>query len=151
MQGHQGRRVNAMGMELISTETQVDPRQQELFGNDPSFARMLRSRAARLLAEKTIEASAKYLRIEPSKEELKVNPFAPVRHRWYIGLQRDMTEIEARQRQMDDARRVGIKEAADFLRSQKEFYKRADGFCKHVLVNQLDTMADRLCELADMP
>ena len=137
-----------MGMEVLAFETQVDPLVQREFGHDPSFRDSLRSQAARALAEKTLSECALYERIDPLQDELDRNPCAPTRHRWRVGLQRDLSEIEARERQMDKSRRQGLLEAAAFLRSKIKLYDRASGHCKHVLIGQLDDMAKALDTMA---
>lgn len=133
-----------MGMEVLSFEVAVTAQEQMRYQDEPSFFHHLRSNAARAMAEKTIEESARYERIDPDRKELEQNPHAPVRHRWQIGIQRDLAEVEARERQMDEARRKGLHEAAAFLLTQVSLYDRAEGFCKHVLVNQLHDMARAL-------
>lgn len=137
-----------MGMELLSVETAVDNHQQAAYQNEPSFLNHMRGNAARALAERILAEASIYRRIDPTEDELRENPFAPVRHRWRLGIERDMTALEARERQMDEARRAGVREAAASLREQAARYDRVDGPCKWVLQNSLTDAAAELDKLA---
>lgn len=140
-----------MGMIVLQVEQAVDGRAQAQYGSEPRWLDHMRSRAARELAEKTLERAAVYSRVDPTEEELKKNPAAPVRHRWKIGIERDMSEIEARNRQMDEARCQGLREAAQHLRTLAVAYRnpRVDGHCKWVLASSMDGAARDLDKLAD--
>lgn len=124
-----------MGMQLLSVETAVDNHQQAAYQSEPSWLDHMRRNAAQALAERTLQEAAIYRRIDPTEKELRENPFAPVRHQWQIGIERNMPDLEARERQMDEARRDGIREAAASLREQAARYDRVDGPCKWVLRN----------------
>jgi len=130
-----------MGMEVLGFEVAVDQREQHAFGGEPSFLDHIRSQAAITMAEKAIRESACYQRIDPTEEELLRNPCAPTRHRWRIGIQRDMSEIEARERQMGEARMEGRKEAAAIVRKIISMYSSVDGPCKHVIMDVLEDAA----------
>jgi ribosomal protein S2 len=135
-----------MGMKLLQIEQLVQsnvPHQDE-----NGFFDRLRRQAADVLAQRIMETSSLYERTDPTEEELRENPRAPIRHRWKIGVLTNMTELEARAKEMDRARRDGLNEAADFLIKQIAYYRNTEGHCKHVLIHQLERMAGRLRELA---
>jgi len=139
-----------MGMELLTIEKAVSHQDQSAYRKEPSFLDHIRSHAARALAEKIARDVSLYRRIDPTEEELRKDPFAPVRHRWLIGVERKMSEIEAREAQMEEARRRGIREAAALLRKRAALYEspRVDGPCKWVLMSSLQDAATALDELA---
>lgn len=139
-----------MGMELLSVETAVEHYEQEAYQNEPSFFNHLRRQAAQVLAERMLAEASIYRRFDPTEQELRENPFAPVRHRWRVGIERNMPELEAREHQMDEARRAGIREAAASLREQAARYDLVDGPCKWVLKNSLTDAAKELDRLADV-
>lgn len=126
-----------MGMELLRIETQVAQIEDARFGKERGFLDSIRSNASQALAERIARDASLYQRIEPTKEELDINPFAPVRHRWQIGVEVKMSELEARARQMDEARLEGRKEAAAICREMAARFDRVNGPCKHVIVNEL--------------
>jgi hypothetical protein len=138
-----------MGMELLSFETAVEHFKQAAYQDQPSFLAHIRRTAAQALAEKMLADASLYRRVDPTEKELRENPFAPVRHQWRVGIERKMTELEARERQMDEARRAGIREAAASLREQAARYDRVDGPCKWVLRNSLTDAAAELDRLAN--
>lgn len=138
-----------MGMQLLSVESAVDNHQQVVYQNEPSWLDHMRRNAAQQLAEKILAEASIYRRIDPTQEELRENPFSPVRHRWRVGIERDTSELEARERQMDEARRAGIREAAASLREQAAHFDRVDGPCKWVLRNSLTDAAAKLDRLAN--
>jgi hypothetical protein len=138
-----------MGMQLLSVETAVDNHKQAAYQNEPSWLDHMRRSAAQALAERMLAEASIYRRLDPTEEELRKNPFAPVRHQWQVGIERNTTELEARERQMDEARRAGIREAAASLREQAARYDRVDGPCKWVLRNSLTDAAAELDRLAN--
>lgn len=137
-----------MGMQLLQFEQQVSAQKDHQLRDEPGFFRNIRISASRALAEKIMENASLYERIDPTEDELRENPLASVRHRWKIGVQTNLEEVEARAKEIDRARRGGLNEAADFLLSQTKHYLAAEGPCTHVLRHQLERMAADLRELA---
>lgn len=139
-----------MGIELLTIEKLVPNHEQKAYQDQPSFMDHVRSGAARALAEKIARDASLYRRIDPTEQELRENPFAPVRHRWLIGVERKMSEIEAREAQMEDARRKGMREAASLVRELAAAYEnpRVDGPCKWVLNSALREAAAAIDKLA---
>lgn len=139
-----------MGMQLLQFETMVAQVEDARFGKEPGFLDNLRRDAGRALAERISRDASLYERIDPTKEELEANPFAPVRHRWRVGVETKMSELEARKAQMDEARREGRREAAQICREMAARYRTFDGSCRQVLLYQLQELA-REIESADKP
>ena len=134
-------------MELLQVETVVSLVEQERYKDEPSFMEHMRSNAARNLAETTLRDAATYRRIDPSDGD----PMPVVRHRWLVGIETKESERNARERQIDEARRSGLREAAAHLRKQATNYDdpRVGGHCKHVLKFQLEEMARALDKIAN--
>jgi hypothetical protein len=126
-----------MGMQLVSFEAKAARHYQEQYGDEPGFRDAMRRQASHALAEIIMRDASLYERIEPTKEELEKDPFAPTRHRWRMGVERNMSEVEAREKQMEDARRQGLRDAAAELRKRAGLFDRVNGMCKHVLQSEL--------------
>jgi hypothetical protein len=54
-----------------------------------------------------------------------------------MGVERNVSEVEAREKQMEDARRQGLRDAAAELRKRAGLFDRVNGMCKHVLQSEL--------------
>jgi hypothetical protein len=135
-------------MELLQIETAVASHEQKAFESEPSFLNHIRNNACRALAERMVRDTSLYRRIDPTEKELCENPFAPVRHRWRVGVERNMSELEARERQMDEARRAALRDAASAVREHASRYDRVDGVCKWVIISALHDAAKELDRLA---
>jgi hypothetical protein len=140
-----------MGIELLMIEKAVPNQEQAAYGREAGFLDHVRSAASRALAERIARDASLYRRIDPTEEELRENPWAPVRHRWLIGVERKMSDIEARAAQMDEARRDGLREAAALLREQTAKYEAVSGHCKWVIMSSLRDAATDLDKLAAAP
>lgn len=81
------------------------------YANNPAFLTGLQSKAARVLADTVIRKAARYLKIEPKRED--ANPV--VVHRWYVGIESVLGDVEARRLDMEEARLQGRREAAELL------------------------------------
>lgn len=128
-------------MQILQFETLVAQIEDLRFGKEPGFFDRLRSNAGHALAKRIARDASLYERIDPTKEELDANPYAPVRHRWRVGIETNLSEIEARKRQMDEARREGRREAGAICRKMAASYRQLDDPCRHVLVQQLHDLA----------
>lgn len=136
-----------MGYQILQIEKAVAAHEMR-FADQPGFLDHLRRAASRELADKIAADASLYRRIDPDPEE-KDNPFAVVRHRWKIGIQTDKDELEARERDMAQARREGMKAAALMVLNDIEQYRRTDGPCKWVIMQQLRDTAKNIDDAAN--
>lgn len=91
------------------------------------------------MADRILRERALYRRIDPPKDDAVI----PVKHQWSIGLESDLEEIAARERQMDEARRQGRAEAAALCIEAANRYRNVagDGACKWVIASALEDAA----------
>lgn len=129
------------GMQVMHYQVALTPIGQMRL--DKGGEAYLRSRAARDLAETILAGAAVYQRFDPKEDD----PNPQFIHRWSIGVQSNLAEVEAREKQMDEARRQGRSEAAAMLVAQAEVYDRFKAVCAGVLAHELREMARKILEV----
>lgn len=137
---------NEMGMEVLQFQTQASTMEEDHYGSDPRFLEHMRSNAARSMAETVLRTAARYEKIVPKNGE--PGHGLTVTHRWRVGIERDMGEVEAREKQMEEARREGMKRAAEIVRAAAARFENVDGHCKWVLMNSLCEAAQEIDRVA---
>lgn len=138
-----------MGMQVVAFEAKAERHHQDRYGDEPGFREAMRQQAAHAMAETMLRDASLYERIDPTEDELKKDPFAPTRHRWRLGVERNLSEVEARERQMAEARREGLMAAAEVLRDRANKFERVEGNCKWVLMSELRESARALESIAN--
>lgn len=131
-------------MEVCWFSEPVSQRDDAMFGKDPGWFDHIRGRAARALAEMILRGNrARYVRVDPTKEMLRLNPDAQIEHRFSIGVENDMEEIEAREAQVEQGRLRGREEAVAIVLAAAKRYRdlNGDGHCKWVIASALDDAA----------
>lgn len=129
-----------MGMTVFHFESAVSAREIASVPEDRIIDHM-RRRAGHALADKIARDAALYRRIDPTEDEKQRDPLAPTRHRWSVGVETSLSELEARERQMEEARRDGMRHAAEIVRQAVGGFARVEGMCKHVLMSTLEDVA----------
>lgn len=109
-----------MGYELFHSEKIVSAAEWARYRNEPGFLQHLRNTAAHALADR-IMATALYRRFDP------VDKVDPIRHRWTVGIQNDMSELEARTKEVEAAFARGMMVAAAVAMDRARAYAAADG------------------------
>jgi hypothetical protein len=133
-----------MSMEACFVSVPVSQREQMRFGEEQGWMDAMRSRAAHTLANMIIAGGkALYRQIDPTEEELRRNPDAPIRHQWTVGLESGMEELAAREAQIEEGRIRGRAEAAAICAEAAQRYQNqtGDGMCKWVIADALNAVA----------
>lgn len=125
------------GFILYRVEKLLDPVFEGQVGKDPAFKEVMGRAAANELSAMIVRDAAVFSRIAPSSEEVRRNPAARVTYRWDLGIQSDGGELVVRARQIDEARREGMLEAAEILRKRAQSYIGRSGVRAHVLEYEL--------------
>ncbi len=131
-------------MEVCWFSEPVSQRDDAMFGKDPGWFDHIRGRAARALAEMILRNNkARYIRRDPTKEQLRRNPDAQIEHLFSIGVETDLTEIEAREAQVEQGRQRGHEEAIAIILAAAQRYRNVtgDGHCKWVIASALEDAA----------
>lgn len=131
-----------MGMELLQFQTKVSTIVEERYKDEPGFFDHMRSNAARSMAETVLSTAAKHEKIVPKKGEPDYG--LTVTYRWRVGIERDMSELEAREKQMARARYEGMVAAAEIVRSCANRFELVDGGCKWVIMDSLRAAAKEI-------
>lgn len=120
-------------METFYYQIQISPIEDTLYKDEPGFFENLRSRAARAAAEGIIRKASHYEKILPDS----TRPHDPITYRWWIGVETNLVNLEARLKELEQARYEGRQEAAVILYETAERYQGLNGGCGGVIASQL--------------
>lgn len=128
------------GMQILDVSVAVDAAEEALYKNEPGFFDSIRSRACRALASKIIQDASLHRRVGLDAT------LRHVQHRWTIGVQTNLSEIESRLSDMEKARAEGRAEAAKIVYAAAARYRNShsDGPCKWVIASALEDAAAKI-------
>lgn len=127
-----------MTMEVAWFSVPVTPMEEHRYGKEPGWMESMRSRAAEMLAHFILrENKSLFRRIEPTEEQLRINPAANIHYQWSVGVESSLDDIAAREAQIEQGRRAGLVEAAAIVNAAGERYSKLDGGCAGVIASAL--------------
>lgn len=130
-----------MSMELLQFSAEVRADEEAAYGKEPGFLDHIRANAGRALADK-IMRDASLHRVYRMDDD---SPWGGrVRHVWRIGVQTDLSELEAREKQMKEARAEGRADAVDIIGRAVRRFEQTSGGCKWVIMDALRSAAEEI-------
>lgn len=128
------------GMQILDVSVAVDAEEEAMYKNEPGFFDSIRGNACRALASKIIQDASLHRRIGPDVT------MRHIYHRWTIGVQTNLSEIESRLSDMDKAGAEGRAEAAKIVYAAAARYRNShsDGVCKWVIASALEDAASKI-------
>lgn len=128
-----------MGIEILAFDVAVSAFLP--YANDSAFLVHLQRKAAVAMGEVIIKQAALYQRTDPKPND----PQPMIIHRWRVGVETNMHEMQARAEQMEEARRQGRAEAAAMLRTAADNYSIDNMHgCNEWVIRELRKQADKV-------